>query len=135
MRVIQTKGKAFLVALVGLPLLGYLFSVPARAEMFGQGYRPCGEVSTTPGIVDCIGRKTRNWDARLNDSYRTLLRTVDGPKHAALQAAQRSWLQYRDANCAFYAVGPGTISEVNVAECLRAMTEDRARELGQALTP
>ena len=48
-------------------------------------------------------------------------------------AAQRLWVQYRDANCAFYGVQDGSIRQVQAAECIRSMTEDRAYELEKAL--
>jgi len=50
-------------------------------------------------------------------------------QRARLRAAQRLWIQYRDANCGFYALGEGTISRVEAAECMRSMIEARAREL------
>ena len=49
-------------------------------------------------------------------------------------ARQRNaWVQYRDANCAFYGVQDGSIRQVQAAECIRSMTEDRAYELEKAL--
>jgi uncharacterized protein YecT (DUF1311 family) len=48
-------------------------------------------------------------------------------------AAQRLWVQYRDANCGFYGVQDGSIRQVQAAECIRSMTEDRAHELEKAM--
>jgi uncharacterized protein YecT (DUF1311 family) len=48
-------------------------------------------------------------------------------------AAQRLWVQYRDANCGFYGVQDGSIRQVQAAECIRSMTEDRAHELEEAM--
>jgi uncharacterized protein YecT (DUF1311 family) len=48
-------------------------------------------------------------------------------------AAQRLWVQYRDANCGFYGTPDGSIRKVQGAECIRSMTEDRARELEKAM--
>ena len=110
-------------------------SAPATADMFGDGFKPCGDAASTAATVDCTTRKTKEWDRRLNASYGELLRSAEADQRPALQAAQRLWLQYRDANCAFYAAGPGTIRQVNAAECLRAMTQDRASEFEQALRP
>ena len=50
-----------------------------------------------------------------------------------LLAAQRLWVQYRDANCAFYGTRNGSIRQVQAAERIRSMTEDRARELEEAI--
>ena len=46
-----------------------------------------------------------------------------------LRAAQRLWIQYRDANCLYYDLGEGTIARIEAGECMRSMTEARAREL------
>jgi uncharacterized protein YecT (DUF1311 family) len=46
-----------------------------------------------------------------------------------LRAAQRLWIAYRDANCLYFGMGEGTIARVGAAECMRSMTEARAREL------
>ena len=51
-----------------------------------------------------------------------------------LRAAQRLWVQYRDANCLYYGLGEGTIARLDAGECMRSMTEARAKEfegLGQ----
>jgi uncharacterized protein YecT (DUF1311 family) len=49
-----------------------------------------------------------------------------------LKTAQRLWIQYRNANCDFYGDEQGAIREVEGAECLSRMTQDRAIELQQA---
>ncbi len=43
--------------------------------------------------------------------------------------AQRLWIQYRDANCLYYGMGEGTIAGIDAGECMRNMTQARAREL------
>ena len=46
-----------------------------------------------------------------------------------LRAAQRLWIGYRDANCLYYRMGEGTIARIDAGECMRNMTQARAREL------
>jgi uncharacterized protein YecT (DUF1311 family) len=46
-----------------------------------------------------------------------------------LRAAQRLWIQYRDANCLYYGLSEGTIARIEAGECLRSMTEARSKEL------
>ena len=46
-----------------------------------------------------------------------------------LRTAQRLWIQYRDANCLYYDLGEGTIARLDAGECMRSMTEVRAKEL------
>ena len=59
---------------------------------------------------------------------------IDAAQRQPLLAAQRLWVQYRDGNCGFYGVQDGSIRQVQAAECIRSMTEDRARELEKAMT-
>jgi len=101
--------------------------------MFGPGYSPCGDKPSTAETVACVTAKTKDWDRRLNAAYKALQQRVDPGQADPLKAAQRLWLQYRTANCAFYGSGAGTIGQVQAAECMRAMTEDRTQELEKAM--
>jgi uncharacterized protein YecT (DUF1311 family) len=108
-------------------------ALPAEAEMFGPGFQPCGDKPSTPDVVECVQAKTKVADQRLNAAYTALQAQIDAAQRQPLLAAQRLWVQYRDANC-FYGVQDGSIRQVQAAECIRSMTEDRARELEKAMT-
>lgn len=84
---------------------------------------------STQQMVECMAAATEKWDRRLNEAYRDALK--DGPKRQRdqLRKAQRLWVQFRDANCLFYAMGEGTISRLNSASCLFDMTKARTKEL------
>jgi len=115
-----------------LPLIALvLIAMPAAGEMFEGDYRGCSEFSTL-GITECVAEKTRQWDARLNRAYQSLRQRTEPGQQQALLAAQRLWIEYRDANCRFYFAGPGTISRIDGAECLRSMTQERTCELEAA---
>ena len=116
-----------------VPVLTAMGSLPAGAEMFGPGFQPCGDKTSTLAIVECVQAKTNAADQRLNAAYKALQARIDVPQRQPLLAAQRLWVQYRDANCGFYGVQDGSIRQVQAAECIRSMTEDRARELEKAL--
>jgi uncharacterized protein YecT (DUF1311 family) len=123
-----------LVFVSAIAPLAFLCAGPVAAEMFGPDYRPCGDKPNTLAIVECLQAKTKAADQRLNAAYKALQARIDpGLPRQPLLKAQRLWLQCRDANCGFYAAQEGTIREVQAAECLRSMTEDRARELEQAM--
>jgi uncharacterized protein YecT (DUF1311 family) len=62
-------------------------------------------------------------------AYQKALKDAGAAQREQLRAAQRLWIQYRDANCLYYGMGEGTIAGVDAGECLRSMTEARAREL------
>lgn len=106
-------------------------AAPAAAQMYGPDYAKCRE-KTTVDIVDCVKAATQAWDRRLNTAYQGLMQRSDPAQKDPLKAAQRLWIQYRDANCRFYASGEGSIRQIEATECLRAMTQHRACELEAA---
>lgn len=111
----------------------FLLAWPATAEMSDADYPPCGDKLNTLEIVVCINAETKIWDDRLNKAYKTLPRRIEPRQRGPLKDAQRLWLKYRDANCAFYYSQEGTIRQIEGAECMRSMTKDRAIELENAM--
>jgi uncharacterized protein YecT (DUF1311 family) len=84
---------------------------------------------STLQMVECLKAKTAQWDKRMTIAYRQAMKDAQPAQHDQLRAAQRLWIQYRDANCLYYALGEGTIAAIDAGECERSMTEARAREL------
>ena len=119
------------LAWLTLPLL--FAAAPAAAEMYGSEYQSCSQGGTV-AIVQCVGAQTRAWDAKLNAAYKAAMGRIDPAQREPLRAAQRLWIQYRDANCKFYGSREGSIRQIEGAECLRSMTEERALELERAGT-
>ena len=117
-----------------VPVLALMATFPVEAEMLGPGFQPCGEKTSTLAVVECVQAKTNVADQRLNAAYKALQARIDAALRQPLLAAQRLWVQYRDANCGFYGTQDGSIRQVQAAECIRSMTEDRARELEKAMT-
>ena len=78
----------------------------------------------------CISAEHTRQDQQLNRNYQILMAELIPERKKQLQAAQRLWLQYRDANCQFY-LDPdgGTAAGVAAADCVLQMTANRAREL------
>ena len=79
-------------------------------------------------MVECLKAKTAQWDKRLNVAYQKAVQDAQPAQRDQLRAAQRLWIQYRDANCLYYGLGEGTIARLDAGECMRSMTEARARE-------
>ena len=86
-------------------------------------------------MVDCLGAQRDYWDKKMTAAYRDLLKYTEGKQREQLRAGQRLWIQYRDANCLYYRLGEGSIALVEVAECMRNMTQARAKELIEINTP
>ena len=80
-------------------------------------------------MVDCLKAQTAEWDKRMTIAYEKAMKEASSQQHDQLRAAQRLWIQYRDANCLYYGMGEGTIARIDAGECMRSMTEARAREL------
>ena len=80
-------------------------------------------------MVECLKAKTAYWDKRMTVAYQQMLKDVEPKQREQLRVAQRLWIQYRDANCLYYGLGEGTIARIEAGECMRKMTESRAKEL------
>ena len=99
---------------------------------------------TTVGMGFCLGRELDYWDARLNAAYGAL-REVEARADAemrelgatvpsmanSLRAAQRAWIAFRDADCAYELSqwGGGTGGGPATTQCLMQLTGERALAL------
>ena len=107
--------------------IGLLLASQAFAGEQGDPEQSCD--GSTYEMVDCLKGKTAQWDKRLNAAYQAKLKEAEGKQREQLRAAQRLWLQFRDANCLYYGLGEGTIARIEAGECMRSLTEARAKEL------
>ena len=94
-----------------------------------QGDPEPGCDGNTYQMVECLKAKTAQWDKRLNTAYQEALKDAVLKQQEQLRAAQRLWIQYRDADCLYYGLGEGTIARIEAGSCMLTMTEARAREL------
>jgi uncharacterized protein YecT (DUF1311 family) len=115
----------FILAL--LLLAPVLLAPAAHAGDQGDPAQSCD--GSTAEMVDCLKAKTAQWDKRMTIAYEKAMKEAGPQQHDQLRAAQRLWIQYRDANCLYYGMGEGTIARIDAGECMRSMTEARAREL------
>jgi len=104
-----------------------LSAAPAFAGAKGNPAQDCD--GSTVQMVECIKSKTAQSDKRLNIAFEKAMQAANPQQHDQLRTAQRLWIQYRDANCLYVGMGGGTISQINAAQCLFSMTEERAKEL------
>lgn len=83
---------------------------------------------STLATTECLSREHEAWDALLNRYWKQLRDSAkaDGTWDSLL-AAQRAWLAFRDAECAYrYEVfADGTIRTVIGASCMRDLTAQR----------
>ena len=114
-----------IAAVAAAALLGAAVSASAGDQ--GDPGQDCGV--STPEMVDCLNAQTAQWDKRLNAAYKAALDAALPKQREQLRVAQRLWIQYRDANCTYYAMGEGSIARVEAAACMQRMTRARAEEL------
>jgi uncharacterized protein YecT (DUF1311 family) len=104
--------------------------VGAAAPAFAGAQGEPGQCTgSTQEMVECLNAQRAHWDKELTIAYQTLMKSAVPAQRALLRDAERAWIKYRDANCAYYAAGEGTIARINAAACLRDMTQKRAEEL------
>src|SRR5262249_49852730 len=109
---------------------------PAKnVSWYGGEYQSCSQKLSTPDITGCIDALAAKWDDRLNMAYQSLMSSETPDQKERLQAAERNWIQYRSASCAYYQNVPGTIANIKFAECNRVLTAERAIELETAGQP
>jgi uncharacterized protein YecT (DUF1311 family) len=82
-----------------------------------------------PEINACAASKAAAADRRLNAAYREIMRFLEKEEQAELVKAQRAWIAFRDADCAFFSAGGGSIAPMNDAQCRADLSEFRAKEL------
>ena len=111
---------------LGAALTAALVSVACAGDQ-GDPDQACD--GNTFEMVDCLKAKTAQWDKRMTTAYQQAIKDAGQQQREQLRAAQRLWIQYRDANCLYYGMGEGTIARIDAGECMRNMTEARAREL------
>jgi uncharacterized protein YecT (DUF1311 family) len=99
----------------------------AHAGDQGDPEKSCD--GNTYQMVECLKAQTAQWDKRMTVAYQQALKDAVPQQRDQLRAAQRLWIQYRDVNCLYYGLGEGTIAHIDAGECMRNMTQARAKEL------
>jgi uncharacterized protein YecT (DUF1311 family) len=115
-------------SLIIATLCALVSTVLATAAQAGDQGDPRSCDGSTAEMVECLKAQTAQWDKRMTIAYQQVMKNAAAAQRDQLRAAQRLWIQYRDANCLYYGMGEGTIARVDAGECLRRMTEARARE-------
>ncbi len=106
-----------------------MLALASVAHAGDQGDSEASCEGNTFQMVECLKARTAQWDKRMNIAYQQALKDAASKQQDQLRAAQRLWIQYRDANCLYYGLGEGTIARLDAGECRRSMTEARAKEL------
>ena len=113
------------------PVMGLMAVIALGSAVHAgdQGDREPSCDGNTYQMVECLKAKTAEWGKRLNTAYQKAIQDAQPAQREPLRTAQRLWIQYRDASCLYYGMGEGTIARLDAGECMRSMTEARAKEL------
>ena len=104
--------RAVVRTFIGAAAICHLASL-ARAGDQGDPAQSCD--GNTFEMVECLKAKTAQWDKRMTIAYQRALKDAAPQQHDQLRAAQRLWIQYRDANCLYYGLGEGTIARIDAS--------------------
>ena len=93
----------------------------------------CANAATQMAMNACAAGDPRAADARLNATFNEVAGRLRGQDDAGhrLVAAERAWVRFRDAECAFDTnqVSGGSIAPMVLAECQTTMTKAREQRL------
>jgi uncharacterized protein YecT (DUF1311 family) len=110
-------------------LTGFLILAP-MAVVHAQD---CANASSQSAMNSCADQAYKKSDAELNTVYKQIGGRLKDNKDGMrlLVTAQKSWLAFRDAECAFAtsASAEGSIYPMLVAQCRDGMTRQRTEEL------
>jgi len=88
---------------------------------------------TQTGLNQCAAESYAKADAALNRAYREIVQKLNGQDQAAglFVKAQKSWLAFRDSECAFASSGVsgGSIHPMIYSMCLEQLTKERTNQL------
>ena len=117
--------------------LAALLFVAAPALLAAQKKEFCPEGRTQLDMTYCAGEELARADSMLNANYQRLVRTLEPHRVQALREAQRAWIRFRDAECAFQesAVTGGSMAPMVHALCEAELSTERAKEFARLLSP
>lgn len=125
-------------AALALACVSHAASAQNADALLSKQYTACigQRTGTTEEMVDCTTAETKRQDTRLNRAYQAAMALQSPERKKQLQAAQRAWIQFRDANCNFYYdPNGGSLARISGNDCMMTSTAQRAKELeGFAVT-
>jgi uncharacterized protein YecT (DUF1311 family) len=83
----------------------------------------------------CLAQEYKKVDAKLNEVYRQLTRSLADP--SALRKSQAAWVRFRDLDCEYASSGidsGGSLKPFSDNACRIDLTEKRIRDLQRYLT-
>jgi uncharacterized protein YecT (DUF1311 family) len=103
----------------------------AKAQHMNSAGAPCRNVSITVAMENCFDRAYKTADSALNQKYSQISKVLQPDDLQRLKAAQRLWIQFRDATCTAESdlYSGGTASAPAYSACLEELTRQRTMDL------
>ena len=121
------------LARAGLLLLAIFvcYDSDAKAQHMNFAGAPCRNVSITVAMENCFDQAYKTADSTLNQKYSQISKVLQPDDLQRLKAAQRLWIQFRDATCTAesHLYNGGTASAPAYSACLEEVTRQRAADL------
>lgn len=98
---------------------------------FASSSGACNNANTQLELTQCTARSYQLADNELNEAYQALISQLSQSSRDKLRAAQRAWIVFRDAECAYEssAVEGGSAQPMVRSGCLQVLTEQRTQRL------
>ena len=118
-------------AVIRYSLFLVLSYVAINSYSFAQQTNNCSANASMAELSDCAQADYKQADARLNSVYKKLRNKLDDTGKKLLRDAQRAWIKYRDAECAWAidSARGGSMVRILHPQCLETQTAIRADEL------
>ena len=96
----------------------------ARAQHMNAATAPCRNVAVTLAMENCFDKAYKAADSGLNQTYSQISKVLQPNDLEQLKAAQRLWIQFRDATCTAESnlYNGGTASAPAYSACLEELT-------------
>jgi uncharacterized protein YecT (DUF1311 family) len=117
-------------------------SPPARVDATAvatapDSIGPCAAAQIQWALTSCADSAYHRADNDLTRTYRRVLTRLGASDRMKLRAAQRAWLRFRDAQCAFEAAAydGGSMQPMIELLCLESATRARERQVSLPRSP
>jgi uncharacterized protein YecT (DUF1311 family) len=103
----------------------------AGAQHMNSANAPCRNVVVTVAMENCFDKAYKVADGELNQRYSQISKVLQPDDLQRLKAAQRVWIQFRDATCTAESnlYNGGTASAPAYSACLEELTRLRTADL------
>jgi len=130
---------AILAVAIGLTLaIPRAWAASDSGPKYSPAYERCADKSdgVTVALEVCYAEEIHRQDAALNETYKKLMAALDPKRKAALQRAERAWMAFRDAECAYQSAADSetTGGSLDVDQCDLDQTAIRLKSLRDDLS-